>query len=96
MARLITIPFTFTGTKLSLNYATSAVGGLFVEIQTPDGKPIEGFSLEECQEMIGDQIDHIVSWKKGTDLSRWAGKLVRLRIVMKDADLYSLQFSSKE
>ncbi len=91
----ITKPFTFTGAKLSLNYATSAVGGLFVEIQTPDGKPIEGFALADCLEMIGDRIDHTVNWKKGSDVNPLAGKPVRLQFVMKDADLYSMQFTSR-
>ncbi len=42
--------------------------------------------------IIGDQIERVVSWKGGSDLSRIAGQPVRLRFVMKDADLYSLQF----
>ena len=93
---LITRPITFTGKALSLNYATSAVGGLRVEIQTPDGRPIDGYSLQDCHEMIGDRIDQHVSWKNGADVSALAGKVVRLRIVMKDADLYALQFTSAD
>ena len=92
----ITKPFIFSGEKLSLNFATSAVGGLFVEIQTADEKPIEGFSHQDCRELIGDRIDQTVTWKHGTDVSRLAGKPIRLRIVMKDADLYSLQFSGSD
>jgi hypothetical protein len=92
----ITKPFVFSGEKLSLNFATSAVGGLFVEIQTADEKPIEGFSQQDCRELIGDRIDQTVTWKHGTDVSRLAGKPIRLRIVMKDADLYSLQFSGSD
>ena len=92
----ITKPFIFSGEKLSLNFATSAVGGLLVEVQTADGKPIEGFSQQDCRELIGDRIDQTVTWKHGTDVSRLAGKPIRLRIVMKDADLYSLQFSGSD
>ena len=72
------------------------MGGLFVEIQTPDGKPIEGYSLADCLEMIGDRIDHTVNWKKGSDVNPLTGKPVRLQFVMKDADLYSMQFTSRE
>ena len=93
---LITKPFTFTGAKLSLNYATSAVGGIFVEIQTPDGKPIAGYTLADCLEIIGDRIDHTVNWKKGSDVNSLAGKPVRLKLAMKDADLYSMQFTDRE
>ena len=90
---LITKPFTFTGSTLTLNYATSAVGGIFVEIQTPDGKPIDGFALDDCRELIGDRIDHTVSWKNGSNVRNLADKSIRLRFVMKDADLFSLRFT---
>ena len=91
---LVTKPFTFAGSKLSVNFATSAAGGLLVEIQTLDGTPVEGFALEDCPEIIGDRIEHTVSWKQGADVSALAGKPVRLRFVLKDADLYALQFTS--
>jgi hypothetical protein len=90
---LVTKPFTFAGSTLSINYATSAAGGLFVEIQTLEGTPIEGFALKDCPEIIGDRIEHTVSWKQGADVTGLAGKPVRLRFVLKDADLYSLQFA---
>ena len=77
-------------------WVTSAAGGLFVEIQTPDGKPIEGFAMKDCPEIIGDRIEHTVSWKQGADVSALADKPVRLRFVLKDADLYSLQFTTKK
>lgn len=89
---LITKPITFAGKHLSINFATSAPGGIRVEIQTPDGKPISGFSLDDCREQIGNEIDRIVTWKGGSDVSSLAGQPVRLRFVMKDADLYAFQF----
>ena len=33
-----------------------------------------------------------LAWKQGADVSRLAGQAVRLRFVMKDADLFSLHF----
>jgi hypothetical protein len=36
------------------------------------------------------------SWKSGTDVSQLAGKPVRLRFELKDADLYSFQFRAKD
>jgi hypothetical protein len=89
---LVTKLFTFTGSALSLNFASSAVGGMWVEIQGPDGKAIEGFSLQDCTEIIGDRLEHTVRWKGGTDVSALRGKPVRLRVRMKDADLYSFRF----
>ena len=61
-------------------------------MQTADGKPIEGFTLDDCPEIIGDRIDHVVSWKSGPDVGRLADRPIRLRCELKDADLYSLQF----
>ena len=46
----------------------------------------------ECYEVFGDQLDRVVEWKSGSKLNKLAGKPVRLRFVMKDADLYAIQF----
>ena len=90
--QLATKPLRFEGNQLEINYATSAAGSLRVEIQDVQGKPLPGFSLSECTEIIGDEIERVVSWTEGSNVSRIAGKPVRLRFVMKDADLYSLRF----
>jgi len=88
-----TKPLTFTGHLLEINYATSAAGGIRVEIQDADGKPFEGYSLSDCPPMIGDQIARTVRWTAGEDVSALAGRPVRLRFEMKEADLYSLRFN---
>jgi hypothetical protein len=89
---LLTKPLTFTGSKLVVNFATSAAGGIRVEIQDQDGKPVVGHELESCREQIGNEIERTVSWNTGHDLADLAGKPVRLRLAMKDANLYSLRF----
>ena len=89
---LVTKPFTFTGKALELNYRTGAPGFVRVEIQDKDGMPIPGHALDDCPEIIGDEIGRIVSWKQGADVSRLAGRPVRLRFGMKDADLFALRF----
>jgi hypothetical protein len=87
-----TKPLTFSGDRLVLNVSTSAAGSVRVEIQTSDGKPAAGFGLNECLEVFGDSIARTVQWKEGRDMGQLAGKPVRLRFVLKDADLYSFQF----
>ncbi len=89
---LVTKPFTFTGKQLTINFATSAAGDIRVEIQDLAGKPIPGFTLADAREQIGNEINRSVSWKNGDDVSPLAGKPIRLRFVIRDADLYSLQF----
>ena len=90
---LVTKPFTFTGKQLTLNLSTSAAGGVKVEIQDAAGKPIPGFALADCQELNTDDLARVVSWKAGADVSALAGKPIRLRFHLKDADLYALQFT---
>lgn len=90
---MVTVPLIFSGNRLTINHATSAAGGLKVEICTPDGRPMEGFALADCDEIIGDRIRHTVRFQGGEDVGRLAGKPVRLRFVLRDADLFSIQFS---
>lgn len=75
-----------------MNFATSAAGGVKVEIQDASGKAVPGFALGDCEEHFGDSLERTVVWKNGTDLSSLAGKPVRLRFALKDADLYSIKF----
>lgn len=87
-----TKPLTFAGRRLVINYSTSAVGSVQVEIQDVEQAPIQGFTLGECPEIFGDHIERVVTWEGGADVSALVGKPVRLRFAMKDADLYSLRF----
>ena len=96
---LVTKPLVFEGENLILNYATSAAGSIRLEIQDAQGNPLPGFGLEESPLIWGDKIEHTVRWERSHSkatsekpLARIAGKPVRLRFVMKDADLYSLRF----
>ncbi|MGE0761510.1 MAG: hypothetical protein AB7O38_31140, partial [Pirellulaceae bacterium] len=43
---VVTKPLTFAGRRLLLNFATSAAGGVRVEVQDAKGKPLPGFSLD--------------------------------------------------
>ena len=93
---LLTKPISFTGQRLVVNYSTSAAGSLRAEIQDATGKPLSGFSLAECPEIFGDEIEQTLVWDGGSDLSAVAGMPVRLRFVLKDADLFSIRFAERE
>ena len=88
----VTKPLAFEGRELVINYSTSAVGSVKVEFQGAKGEPVPGYTLQDSAEIYGDEIEHAVGWKEGGDLSHLAGQPVRLRFVMKDADLYSICF----
>lgn len=89
---LITKPIMFTGKTLSLNFSTSAAGSLRVELQSADGKPFPGFTLEDCDELFGDTLDRTVTWKGNANVSPLAGEPVRMRFALRDADLFAFQF----
>jgi len=89
---VITRPLTFAGASLALNFATSAAGDIRVEIQDAAGSPLTGFRLDDCPPVFGDALERTVTWTGGGDLSHLAGKPVRLRFVLRDADLYAIRF----
>ncbi|MFK7779426.1 MAG: SGNH/GDSL hydrolase family protein, partial [Gimesia sp.] len=89
---LITKPLKFSGNELEINYSTSAAGQILVELQNEHGQPIPGFTLEDCDPIYGDHIARIVKWKNESDLASLAGKPVKIRFVMEDADLFALKF----
>jgi len=89
---LVTKPIRFRGDRLLLNYSTSAAGSIRIEIQDENGQPIPGFGLNDSPEMYGDSLEQTAPWKEGSNLAQLAGKSIRLRFVLKDADLYAIRF----
>ena len=89
---LVTKPIVFDGNRLVINFSTSAAGSILVEIQDAEGKPISGCALADCHDVFGDDLRRPVVWQAGSDVSQLSGKPVRLRVVLRDADLFSLQF----
>ena len=87
-----TRPLRFQGRELEINYSTSAVGMLRIAITDAEGKPLPGYSLEESTEIVGDEFEGTARWRGGSDVSKLAGKTIRLQIRLKDADLYALRF----
>jgi hypothetical protein len=89
---LVTKPLTFSGRHLYLNVATSAAGEIRVELQRPDGRAFEGYTLEESQPFYGDALEQPIRWAQGSDVGPLAGHSVRVRYALRDADLYAMQF----
>jgi hypothetical protein len=81
------------GNHLVLNYATSAAGSIQVEVQDVSGRPLPGYAAADMPALFGDELDATVSWRRGADLAPLQGKTVRLRIRLKDADLFALRFA---
>ena len=84
---VMTVPVTFDGTAMSVNFATSALGSLRIRICDEYGTPIEGY---DSGVMFGDSMDRKVDFEK--PLSHISGKNVRINFDLKDCDLYSFIF----
>jgi len=89
---VLTHPLVFAGDQLVINFSTSAAGSVRVEIQNSNGKAIEGYDLNSCDEIYGDELSRAVRWKGKSDILKQSGEPIRLRIVLRDADLFSFQF----
>jgi len=85
-------PLRFAGARLRLNIATSAGGAARVALCGLDDQPIAGHSFDDCDEIYGDQIDRIVTWRGGADIAALAGQPIRMQVRLHNADLYALQF----
>jgi hypothetical protein len=78
-----TPPIKITGSKLLLNYATSAAGSLQIDVIDASGKV-----LATMEELYGDDFEAPV-----LDLSKLKDQTVQFRVKLKDADLYALRFA---
>lgn len=92
---VITKPFYFTPGALRLNYATSAIGHIKIEVLSANHKPISGFELQKMDTLFGNELDREVTWQNFEQLEKLAGQPIRLKIQLKDADLFSMRFTPR-
>jgi hypothetical protein len=91
---VVTKPLTFDGDELRVNYDTSAAGELEVEILDAAGEPIPGYTRADLKARLwGNQTEQRVEWKEpGSNVRPLAGKPVRLKFYLREADIYAVQF----
>jgi hypothetical protein len=92
--RFTTCPVRFAGNRLTLNIQTSALGLARIGIQDEQGKPINGFALEDCDRVFtANTTARTVTWKGSPDVSALAGRPVRILFELsRHAKLYSFKF----
>ncbi len=83
----------FTGNELHLNFSTSALGWIYVDVLDANNKPLEGW--HSC-ELFGNTTDRTVYFGDSKDVSSLQGKVIRLQFTMRSADLYSYKFEKTE
>ena len=82
-----TNPFCFEGENLEMNFRTSAGGFVYVSVLDENGQDLEGFKNAV---IFGDSLSRPVVFEE--NLAVLQGKPVRLKLVMKDADVFSYRF----
>ena len=82
------------GNTMEINYATSAGGFIGIEILDENNERLINGLRYSSEKIIGDEIAGKVKWQKSLDLASIEGKIIRLRITMKEADLYSFKFNN--
>ncbi len=87
-----TPPLVFHGNRLFINHNCGASGTLFVEIQDVNGLPFHGFSLADCEEVTGNDVDWEIRWRGSGDIKKFQGKLIRLHFCMAGTKIYAFQF----
>lgn len=86
-AEVITKPFTLQNENMFINFATSASGGLNIEVLDKGGNPIDGY---ESGVLFGNNINRPVEFEK--PLSDLVGKEIKIRFKLNDCHLYSYTF----
>ena len=69
-------------------------GSVAVEVLDQYAEPLEGFARKDAILFSGDSIEHEVQWKERTTLEGLNESAIRLRFVMRDAELYSFRIGS--
>jgi hypothetical protein len=88
-----TPPLRFSGSELELNYRTSAGGSIYVELQDAARRPLPGFALSDSAEIFGDKIAGTVGWRSGKRPGSVADRPVRVRVRMRDAEIFAFRFA---
>ena len=80
---------TQTKCKIKLNYHTNKNGYIKVELQDIDRKTLKGYEIENCDKIIGDQLDYVVTWNNRSIIDNIPiNLLVRIKLI--NARIYSV------
>ena len=87
---VITKPVILIGKSFQLNFATSSIGYVQVVLIDQDGKEIPGFGLADAEKIQGDKVDEHIKWTSNKSIKELSGKTVRIKFIIRDADVYSV------
>ena len=84
------------GRQLRLNYQTEQGGWIKVALAHTPSTPaaplqeLEGFGMDECEVLDGDEVSKIVTWKGRSDLGALEGQQLSVRVQLCRARLFSV------
>ena len=85
---LTTRPFVFLGNQILVN-ADARGGSLRVGVLEADGRPVAGFTADDCQPLGDNALRHAVRWKGQSDCRLVQGRPIRLQFHLTRSKLYS-------
>ena len=88
-----TLPLVVEGNRLLVNGQTDLGGSIRVEVQDAEGNPFSELGLDDCYPFSGDRVTHEVRWKRA-GLEEVNGRVVRLKVVLEGARLYTFRIAS--
>jgi hypothetical protein len=86
----VTRPLRLKGESFQLNYSTSSIGYVKVVLLDESGKELPGFGEADAEKISGDKIDIPVKWKSGMSIKSLGNRDVRIKFILRDADIFSL------
>ena len=87
-----TKPFTLFAPQIDLN-AAAKYGEVRFQLSNEKSQPLEGFTFDDCVPLKAeDALKHRLAWKdkSDTDMEQLVGKVLRLEIKFRQANIYSL------
>ena len=87
--QVITKPFVAAGDRVLLNVDVRKGGETTIEVLDEDMQIIDGFEQSSSVPLRGRSIEQTVGWTTTAKWSQLAGRKVRLRIRLRNADLYA-------
>lgn len=91
LSRLVTIK----GNILKINYSASSIGYVQVVLLDENGNELPGFGKTDAVKIFGDKIDTEVKWKNGKTIKDLSNKPIRIKFILRDADIYSFVVSDR-
>lgn len=90
----VTPPLAFQGDTLVLNVDIREGGVLRVALLDENGEPLPNRGLTDCVPLTGDHLVVPVRWRNGSDVALRAGRPTRMKVEMRNANLFAFQFTT--